>query len=179
MVSKSCFLPALLSVTFLANGKAAADDPVASGSTSGQHELPTADQFYLKIDHLIDNVADLDVRRFTLVAPEGRTLKFHVGEAGMGSKGQRLPTDDPSVRRLEAIVLLRLQEGADRANTKIRRLLKFHRTKGAAVETEFDAPGRQSLRDIVEINVSSGRYAIGKPLTVGTIHGQPVVVSVE
>jgi hypothetical protein len=153
-----------------------ADDPRAGAARQATDEGPTKDEFYLKIDSLIDNVADLDVRRFTILAEAGKTLKFNI-DAGIGSKGHRTADDKEGVRRLEAIVLLRLHgEGAD---TKIRRLMKFHRTKGTTIETDLGAPGRTSLAGVVEIKVKSGRYPVGKPLTVGTVNGQDIVIVVE
>ena len=146
-----------------------ADDSSAKRAEEG----PTADHFHLKVESLVDNVADLDVRRFTTLAVAGSTLKFHIGKAGVGSKGRRTDADKADVCRLETIVLLRLQGG------KIRRLIKFHRTKGSSVETAFDALGRESLAGVVEIKAKSGRYPMNKPLIVGTVDGKDMVVLVE
>jgi hypothetical protein len=147
------------------------DDPAAD-------QAPTADAFYLKVESLIDNVADLDVRRFTIVAQEGKVFKFHIGGGGMASKGHRTTDDPPGVRRLEAIVLLHLH-GSEAQDTKIRRTMKFHRTRGSSIDTNFDAPGRESLKDVVKIAIKSGRYPVGTPLVVGTVNGANVVVAVE
>jgi hypothetical protein len=152
-----------------------ADEPRAQPAEEG----PTADQFYLKVENLIDNLAYLDVRLFTVLAPAGKTLKFYIGEAGIGSKGHRTAADKADVRRLEAIVMLQLQAGDDPKAAKIRRLMKFHRTKGSSVESELDAFGRESLAGVVEIKAKSGRYPVGKPLIVGTVHGENLVVTVE
>jgi hypothetical protein len=167
------FMPlfALMVGLLLGSRPLQADEPAEEG--------PTADQFYLKVESLIDNVADLDVRRFIVLAQAGKTLKFHIGEAGIGSKGHRTAADKADVRRLEAIVLLRLQAGDDPKNAKIRRLMKFHRTKGSSVESELDASGRESLAGVVEIKAKSGRYPIGKALIVGTVNGENLVVTVE
>jgi len=146
-------------------------------ATPPSKEEPTADQFYLKVENLIDNVADLDVRRFTVLAPAGRPLNFLVGGKGVRSMGHRTPQDKENVRRLEAIVVLRLHGEAK--NAKIRRLMKFHRTKGVAVEADLDATGRESLAGVVEVKVKPGRYPVGKPLVIGTVNGEDVVVTVE
>jgi hypothetical protein len=167
------------SVLALLLGLLVAGRPLPAGEPRAQppEEAPTADQFYLKVENLIDNVADLDVRRFTVLAPAGKTFKFHIGEAGIGSKGHRTADDKADVRRLEAIVVLRLE--GDPQNAKIRRLMKFHRTKGSAVESQLDASGKESLAGVVEIKAKSGRYPIGKHLIVGTVHGENLVVTVE
>src|SRR5262249_3252691 len=133
---------------------------------------PTEDQFYLKVESLVDNVADLEVRRFTVLAPAGRTLQFQVGGVNLETKGRRTADDRADVRRLEAILLLRLTGGNNPKKAKIQRLIKFHRTKGSSFESELDAPGRDSLAKVVEIRAKSGRYPIGKPLTVATVLGE-------
>jgi hypothetical protein len=132
-------------------------------------EGPTADQFYLKVEDLIDNVADLDVRRFTLLAQAGKTFKFHIGEAGIGSKGHRTADDKADIRRLEAIVLLRLHGSDDPKNAKIRRLMKFHRTTGNSVESELDAPGRESLAGVAD---QSQVRSLPAGEAVGRRHGE-------
>lgn len=102
-----------------------------------------------------------------------------IGDAGIGSKGHHTADDKMDVRRLEAIVQLRLVGGEDAPNTKIRRYMKFHRTKGTSLESEFAAPGQESLAGVVQIKVQPGRYPIGAPLVVGSVHGQQIVVTVE
>jgi hypothetical protein len=140
-------------------------------------EEPTADQFYLKIENLIDNVADLDVRRFTILVPAGRIPKFLIGDKGIRSYGQQTADDKAEVRRLEAIIVLELH--GDAASAKIRRVMKFQRAKGTAVYSETPVPWRQSLAGVVDIKVKSGRYPLDKPLVVGTVNGESVIVTVE
>src|SRR5262245_12434742 len=96
---------------------------------------PTEGQFYLKVESLVDNVADLEVRRFTVLVPAGRSIQFQVGGVNLETKGRRTAEDKADVRRLEAILLLRLKGGGDPEKTKIQRLIKFHRTKGSSFET--------------------------------------------
>lgn len=166
---------AFLAGMLLANGLLQADD--ARNQTA--EESPTAEEFYFRAEALIDNVADLDLRRFTILARDGQTLRFSIGDAGIGSKGHRTAADKPEVRRLEAIVLLRLQSGDDPQKAKIRRLMKFHRTKGTTIESDLNAAGRDSLAGVVEIQAKPGRYPVGKPLVVGTVHGEELRVIVE
>jgi hypothetical protein len=138
---------------------------------------PTAEQFVLKVENLVDNVADLDARRFTIIVATGKPVSFLVGGKGVRSYGHRTKSDAGNVRRLEAIVVLRLH--GDGADAKIRRLMKFHRTKGSSVENELGAAGRESLAGAVDIKVKSGRYPVGTPLVVGTLNGEELVVNAE
>jgi hypothetical protein len=57
--------------------------------------------------------------------------------------------------------------------------MKFHRTKGSTVSTNLDASGRDSLAGVVVIKATSGRYPVGKPLVVGTLNGENIVVEAE
>ncbi len=176
MTPRSMFLLAFMVGTFGAGSLLRSDEPQAGRAKPAADEGPTKDEFYLKIESLIDNVADLDVRRFTILAEAGTTFKFNI-DGGIASKGHRTADDKENVRRLEAIVVLRLHGEGDQ--TKIRRLMKFHRTKGSTIETDLEVPGRTSLAGVVEIKVKSGRYPIGKPLTVGSANGQDIVITVE
>lgn len=144
-------------------------------------ESPTSDQFYLKIESLIDNVDDVDLRRFTILAPEGKKLSFHIGQSGTSTDGIHTNIDMPGVCRLEAILLLRLlwTNDDDPRQRTIRRFLKFQRERGFSIETDFNAPGIETLAGIVQIHVQSGRYPIGMPLVAGTVQGSSLVVSVE
>lgn len=180
MLSRQYSLLLTLMLGFLIKGGLlSADEPRVVADQPGIGEGPTANQFYLKIENLIDNVADLDVRRFTILTSAGKTIKFHIGTAGIGTKGHHTSDDNPGVRRLEAIILLRLQRGLEPKGAKIQRLMKFHRTLGSSVESKFDALGRKSLEGIIEIKAKSGRYSLGKPLVVGTVHGEEVIIIVE
>lgn len=135
---------------------------------------PPADQFDLQIDNLVDNVADLDVRRFTILAATGRPMNLLIGGKGMRSYGHRTADDTGNVKRLEAILVLQMQE-----NGTMTGLLKFHRTKGSTINPELNASGLESLAGVVDIQVESGRYPVGKPLVIGTVNGAEIVVTAE
>jgi hypothetical protein len=168
-IQRSLFLFAF-AVSCLPAASAAADDP-------SPMDGPTADEFVLKIENLVDNVADLDVRRITVLTATGKPMNFKIGDAGIRSFGHRTKEDAPDVKRLEAVIVLRL--AGDGAGAKIRRLLKFHRTAGTTLETDLGAAGRASLAGVVEIKVESGRYAVGKEIIVGTLNGENIVVMAE
>lgn len=136
---------------------------------------PTEEKFYLKIEPLIDNVDDLDVRRFTVITKGQRLVKFYVS-AGCEAKSVRHPAQGGDTHLFEAIVVLRLHGGGNRT---LNRYLKFDRTAGSSAETNVPAPGVKSLRNLVQIKAASGLYTMGKGHVLGQIHGADMVVTVE
>src|SRR4051812_1588981 len=66
MSSRWVALSVAIITALLVGGRSiAADDP----EPKAQEPAPTQDQFYLRVESLVDNVDDLDVRRFTILAP--------------------------------------------------------------------------------------------------------------
>jgi hypothetical protein len=157
---------------------------VGAGAPPPQ-EKATADQFYLKIEPLIDNVDDVDVRRFIITTKGARMVRFALEADRVSVKPQSVqhdPNDDQHT--FEVILLLRLQEerGPNNPNIavgKLWRLIKFSRERWGWIKTELIAPPDASLRELIKITAESGSYALGKRHVLGQFHGADIVVSVE
>lgn len=154
----------------------------------GASQAPSRDEFYFKVENLVDNVVDLQVWRFTVLALEGRTLRFRMGKTNIGSRGVRTPDDPPGVRRLEVVLILRLTPFltgyARTPPLKLRAFTKLNRDKGGTIETDYDVPQGASLSDLVSMSAASGHSLVGKPFLVGKflvgkVDGGDVILSVE
>jgi len=161
------------------------NDPIRQTSSGAPtvNEMPTQDEFYLKVENLV--VGYLHVSRITILALNGKTLRFHIGTAGTGTRtrGVRTPEDPVDVRRLEVVLVLRLRPvaapGASiiTAPTKLRAIVQYD--QGGGMETDFDAPNAATLKDVVTVSPLSGRYAIGKPVIIGRILDKDLTAWVE
>ncbi len=150
-------------------------DEVRKLDQAPAEERPTDEKFYLRIEPLIDNVADLDVRRLTVFTKGPRRVKFYV-EVGAETNSARQPDQGGDTHMFEAILVLRLRREKD---STLNRCLKFSRESGGLIETNLPAPGVKSLRDLVKIKAASGLYILGKAHVLGQILGADVVVTVE
>jgi hypothetical protein len=170
----------LLICTASARNSDPATAPTTQASTTGAE--PTAAQFALKIENLID-VEDLDLRRFTVLTQGSHRVTFEVGDAKMGQPSRREADTWSPWERVEMIMMLRLsrQPGAERGSfiATLIRTLKFGRQQGSTMDSELNPPATGSLSGFVVITAKSGLYNYGVRHPLGTINGQALAVVVK
>ena len=175
-------------LAMLASG--CSNDPIRQTSSVPPtvNEMPSQDEFYLKVENLLDNVGGLQVSRITLLAMKGKTLRFHIGTTGTGTRspGKRTLDDTVDVRRLEVVLVLRLvavvPPGHSVLSTsstrKLRALVRYDRD-GAGMDTDYDAPNAATLKELVTVSAMSGRYPVGKPVIIGRMRDEDLTAWVE
>jgi hypothetical protein len=182
----TCRMLACLFVALLARGVGTGPSPLrAAPALKPAPDTPTDTEFCLKVENLIDGVADLDARRFTVLIKGDRKVEFgvHGSRMTLGNEPRSVGDESPGIYRTECIVLLRLQRErvppTGELARSIHRLVKVGRDEGGTIDGKIAAPDVRNLKDVVEVTAKAGRHPIGKRVVIARVHGQEFSITVK
>ena len=145
------------------------------------------DSYCVTVESLVDNVADLDVRRITVYtrSRDDVTLTATPGEFKPRSL-ERAPGRPPlffwetvMITRLETIVELNPETGHRELKDVVSRFLKFSRTRGSSSGIHFPAEDIKDLDELLDIRFEAGCFPLGTQKLLGTFRGRGIRVLVE
>lgn len=153
------------------------DDPIKQMSVQ---------QFCATSEALVNNIVDLDVRRFTLFSRAPGKASFRTGVTGIRDQKMSRVPGRPRLYFYEVILITRLEtqfevgdDGIPQTVDVVTQFTKFTRRRGGAAESVFADDGIRRLSDVIKIRPNPGCADRGEELSLGVVQNRRILVTVE
>lgn len=140
----------------------------------------------LTIEPLVDDVADLDVRRLTVFTRGPGKANFRFGQAAALQQPMNRVPNTGNLYFFEVVLVTRLEKRiAEDANglpfpePVLTQYFNFSKGNGGNIETPFDAKGIGRITDVLDISAKDGCFGFGKTKLIGELQGRRIRVSVD